>query len=144
MTHRRPAARTKDGRAENTHPLNRGPRQERIPLFESYLRFAEALARCSPERTHRAGCVLVSFNRERVLGAGFSGGAVSALVSRGRGRGGSHLHAEEHALLIAGAVEKAAAASRLQPPTSRMSWKLSAWTGSSSKRWASARPSWTC
>ncbi len=106
MTHRRPAARTKDGRAENTHPLNRGLRQERIPLFESYLRFAEALARCSPERTHRAGCVLVSFNLERVLGAGFSGGAVSALMSRGRGRGGSHLHAEEHALLIAGAVEK--------------------------------------
>jgi dCMP deaminase len=111
----RPAARgaaargpapTKDGRPENTHPLNRGPLQRRIPLFESYLRFAEALARCSPERAHRAGCVLVSFNLERVLGAGFSGGAASALgglPARGRG---SHLHAEEHALLIAGAVEK--------------------------------------
>ena len=34
----------KDGRAENPHPLNRGRLQDRIPLFESYLRFAEALA----------------------------------------------------------------------------------------------------
>jgi dCMP deaminase len=100
-------ARTKDGRSENTHPLNRGAFQSRIPLFESYLRFAEALARCSPERRHRAGCVLVSFNLERVLGAGFSGGAASALGGGApRARGGSHLHAEEHALLIAGAVEK--------------------------------------
>jgi dCMP deaminase len=98
-------ARVKDGRSENTHPLNRGAVQDRVPLFESYLRFAEALARCSPETTDRAGCVLVSFNLERVLGAGFSGGAVTALEGRGRGRS-SHLHAEEHALLIAGAVEK--------------------------------------
>jgi deoxycytidylate deaminase len=99
--------RTKDGRPENTHPLNRGALQNRIPLFESYLRFAEALARCSPERTERAGCVLVSFNLERVLGAGFSGGAASALrAGAARARAGSHLHAEEHALLIAGAVEK--------------------------------------
>jgi dCMP deaminase len=102
----RGAPAVKDGRPDNTHPLNRGARQERIPLFESYLRFAEALARCSPERTHRAGCVLVSFNLERVLGAGFSGGAVSTLPSLPRRAGGSHLHAEEHALLIAGAVEK--------------------------------------
>ena len=97
----------KDGRPENTHPLNRGAFQDRIPLFESYLRFAEALARCSPARTHRTGCVLVSANLERVLGAGFSGGAVTALDAQAvRARGGSHLHAEEHALLIAGAVEK--------------------------------------
>ena len=102
----RRAARFKDGRPENTHPLNRGPLQDRIPLFEAYLRFAEALARCSSEPRHRAGCVLVSSNLERVLGAGFSGGAVSALGGRTGGRGGSHLHAEEHALLIAGAVEK--------------------------------------
>ncbi len=101
------AARVKDGRPENTHPLNRGAPQERVPLFESYLRFAEALARCSPETTNRAGCVLVSFNLERVLGAGFSGGAATIAGGRGpRARGGSHLHAEEHALLIAGAVEK--------------------------------------
>jgi dCMP deaminase len=97
----------KDGRPENTHPLNRGPGQDRIPLYESFLRFAEALARCSPAAAHRTGCVLVSFNLERVLGAGFSGGAASA---RGRLGGArrrdSHLHAEEHALLIAGAVEK--------------------------------------
>ncbi len=112
MTRGAPTARAvrtpaKDGRPENTHPLNRGARQDRVPLFESYLRFAEALARCSPETTHRAGCVLVSFNLERVLGAGFSGGAVSVLGGKGsRPRGGSHLHAEEHALLIAGAVEK--------------------------------------
>ncbi|HEY2386402.1 MAG TPA: deaminase [Candidatus Binatia bacterium] len=98
-------ARVKDGRPENTHPLNRGTLQDRVPLFESYLRFAEALARCSPETTDRAGCVLVSFNLERVLGAGFSGGAVTTIEGRGRGRS-SHLHAEEHALLIAGAVEK--------------------------------------
>jgi len=103
--------RVKDGRRDNTHPLNRGPYQERIPLFESFLRFAEALARCSPEAAHRNGCVLVSFNLERVLGAGFSGGAASAYGVRGVARGaararGSHLHAEEHALLIAGAVEK--------------------------------------
>jgi deoxycytidylate deaminase len=98
---------SKDGRPENPHPLNRGRFQNRVPLFESYLRFAEALARCSSERHHRAGCVLVSFNLERVLGAGFSGGAVSALgAAAPRSRGGSHLHAEEHALLIAGAVEK--------------------------------------
>ena len=111
---KRPAARppgspgrAKDGRPENTHPLNRGAFQNRIPLFESYLRFAEALARCSPERRDRAGCVLVSFNLERVLGAGFSGGAASTLGGGApRARGGSHLHAEEHALLIAGAVEK--------------------------------------
>ena len=95
----------KDGRPSNTHPLNRGAYQDRIPLFESYLRFAEALARCSPAKTHRTGCVLVSANLERVLGAGFSGGAVTALATR-RPRGGSHLHAEEHALLIAGAAEK--------------------------------------
>ena len=50
--------------------------------------------------------MLVSCNLERVLGAGFSGGAASALAAAGRARGGSHLHAEEHALLIAGAVEK--------------------------------------
>ncbi len=100
-------ARCKDGRPENTHPLNRGAVQERVPLFESYLRFAEALARCSPEPTNRAGCVLVSFNLERVLGAGFSGGAATAVGGKStRPRGGSHLHAEEHALLIAGAVEK--------------------------------------
>jgi dCMP deaminase len=97
----------KDGRPENTHPLNRGAPQSRIPLFESYLRFAEALARCSPEPRHRAGCVLVSFNLERVLGAGFSGGAATILDGAARRpRGGDHLHAEEHALLIAGAVEK--------------------------------------
>ncbi len=102
----RRGARVKDGRADNTHPLNRGAYQDRIPLFESFLRFAEALARCSPETTHRNGCVLVSFNLERVLGAGFSGGAVSAHEAARRARGGSHLHAEEHALLIAGAVEK--------------------------------------
>ena len=77
-----------------------------IPLFESYLRFAEALARCSPERASREGCVLVSFNLERVLGAGFTGGAASTLDAESMRRGGSHLHAEEHALLIAGAVEK--------------------------------------
>jgi dCMP deaminase len=100
-------AHAKDGRPENTHPLNRGALQDRVPLFESYLRFAEALARCSPETANRAGCVLVSFNLERVLGAGFSGGAATAHGGRGsRLRGGSHLHAEEHALLIAGAVEK--------------------------------------
>ena len=91
----------KDGRAHNTHPLNRGAYQDRIPLFESYLRFAEALARCSPAKTHRTGCVLVSANLERVLGAGFSGGAMTA-----HSRRKSLLHAEEHALLIAGAVEK--------------------------------------
>lgn len=96
----------KDGRPENTHPLNRGSYQDRIPLFESFLRFAEALARCSPAQRHRTGCVLVSHNLERVLGAGFSGGAASALAVRRRSGGGSHLHAEEHALLIAGAVEK--------------------------------------
>lgn len=96
----------KDGRPANTHPLNRGAYQDRIPLFESYLRFAEALSRCSPEATHRTGCVLVSHNLERVLGAGFAGGAVSTVDARRRARGGSHLHAEEHALLIAGAVEK--------------------------------------
>lgn len=45
----------------------------------------------------------MSFNLERVLGAGFSGGAVTTLHTM---RGGSHLHAEEHGLLIAGAVEK--------------------------------------
>ena len=102
-----PSAHAKDGRPENTHPLNQGAFQNRIPLFESYLRFAEALARCSPERRDRAGCVLVSFNLERVLGAGFSGGAASTLGGgAARARGGSHLHAEEHALLIAGAVEK--------------------------------------
>jgi len=102
-----PVARVKDGRPENTHPLNRGALQNRIPLFESYLCFAEALARCSPERRHRAGCVLVSFNLERVLGAGFSGGAASTIGDAApRARRGSHLHAEEHALLIAGAVEK--------------------------------------
>lgn len=97
--------RVKDGRSDNTHPLNRGAYQDRIPLFESFLRFAEALARCSPARSHRTGCVLVSFNLERVLGAGFAGGAASALAAT-RSRGGSHLHAEEHALLIVGAVEK--------------------------------------
>ena len=43
---------------------------------------------------------------ERVLGAGFSGGAATALASGRRTRGVSHLHAEEHALLIAGAVEQ--------------------------------------
>jgi dCMP deaminase len=95
----------KDGRPDNTHPLNRGAYQDRIPLFESFLRFAEALARCSPAASHRTGCVLVSHNLERVLGAGFSGGAASARDGR-RARGSSHLHAEEHALLIAGAVEK--------------------------------------
>jgi len=101
------ASRVKDGRPENAHPLNRGAFQDRVPLFESYLRFAAALARCSSEPTNRAGCVLVSFNLERVLGAGFSGGAASVLRGTGtRARGGSHLHAEEHALLIAGAVEK--------------------------------------
>lgn len=108
MSARRAAA-TKDGRPENTHPLNRGARQDRIPLFESYLRFAEALARCSPEDSHRTGCVLVSHNLERVLGAGFAGGAASAVVEKGRGRKrgrSSHLHAEEHALLISGAGEK--------------------------------------
>jgi dCMP deaminase len=83
--------------------LNRGKTQNRIPLFESYLRFAEALARCSPARSHRTGCVVVSFNLERVLGAGFSGGAASAVTTA---RGGGLLHAEEHALLITGAVEK--------------------------------------
>jgi len=102
----------KDGRPENVHPLNAGAYQDRIPLFESFLRFAEALARCSSAAAHRSGCVLVSFNLERVLGAGFSGGAVSA---RGLGRRArrpnvpardDYLHAEEHALLIAGAVEK--------------------------------------
>jgi dCMP deaminase len=93
----------KDGRPENTHPLNRGRVQQRIPLFDSYLRFAEALARCAPVRSRRTGCVLVSFNLERVLGAGFSGGAATAVATT---RAGSHLHAEEHALLIAGAVEK--------------------------------------
>ncbi len=98
----------KDGRADNPHPLNRGAYQERIPLFESFLRFAEALARCSPAAAHRAGCVLVSHNLERVLGAGFSGGAASArgFAPDTRMRRGSLLHAEEHALLIAGAVEK--------------------------------------
>jgi dCMP deaminase len=96
----------KDGRAENTHPLNRGAYQDRIPLFESFLRFAEALARCSPARSHRTGCVLVSGNLERVLGAGFSGGAATALAAGRRAGVGSLLHAEEHALLIAGAVEK--------------------------------------
>jgi len=95
----------KDGRPANTHPLNRGAYQDRIPLFESFLRFAEALARCSTAASHRTGCVLVSHNLERVLGAGFSGGAMSARGGR-RARGSSHLHAEEHALLIAGAVEK--------------------------------------
>jgi len=100
----RPAAvLRKDGRADNTHPLNRGRPQARIPLFESYMRFAEALARCSPARRHRTGCVLVSFNLERVLGAGFSGGAATTARAT---RGGGLLHAEEHALLIAGAVEK--------------------------------------
>jgi dCMP deaminase len=98
--------RVKDGRADNAHPLNRGDYQDRIPLFESFLRFAEALARCSPAVSHRTGCVLVSHNLERVLGAGFSGGAATALAAGRRTRGGSHLHAEEHALLIAGAVEK--------------------------------------
>jgi len=96
----------KDGRPENTHPLNHGPYQDRIPLFESFLRFAEALARCSPAATHRTGCVLVSHNLERVLGAGFAGGAATAVDARRRSRAASHLHAEEHALLIAGAVEK--------------------------------------
>jgi len=98
--------RMKDGRSDNTHPLNRGAYQDRIPLFEAFLRFAEALARCSSASSRRAGCVLVSHNLERVLGAGFSGGAATALASGRRTRGGSHLHAEEHALLIAGAVEK--------------------------------------
>jgi dCMP deaminase len=95
----------KDGRPDNAHPLNRGAYQDRIPLFESFLRFAEALARCSPAASHRTGCVLVSHNLERVLGAGFSGGAAS-LRGGGGARRSSHLHAEEHALLIAGAVEK--------------------------------------
>ena len=76
----------KDGRPDNTHPLNRGAYQDRIPLFESFLRFAEALARCSPAAVHRTGCVLVSGNLERVLGAGFSGGAASALAVAGRAR----------------------------------------------------------
>jgi dCMP deaminase len=103
----RRAARAKDGRPENTHPLNRGVYQNRVPLFESYLRFAEALARCSTATARRTGCVLVSFNLERVLGAGFSGGAASAVgAGTRRARGAGHLHAEEHALLIAGAVEK--------------------------------------
>lgn len=108
-TRTRRASRVKDGRPENTHPLNVGAYQDRIPLFESFLRFAEALARCSPAAAHRNGCVLVSFNLERVLGAGFSGGAVSARGSGRRARrspSGDFLHAEEHALLIAGAVEK--------------------------------------
>lgn len=105
-TRPRRSPRAKDGRPENTHPLNRGAYQDRIPLFESFLRFAEALGRCSAAPRHRTGCVLVSFNLERVLGAGFAGGGVSALGGRRRVRGDSHLHAEEHALLIAGAVEK--------------------------------------
>ncbi len=104
--HPRRRTRVKDGRPTNTHPLNRGAYQDRIPLFESFLRFAEALSRCSAASSHRSGCVLVSHNLERVLGAGFAGGAASALDTRRRTRGGSHLHAEEHALLIAGAVEK--------------------------------------
>src|SRR4029453_16881425 len=86
-TRARRSDRVKDGRAENTHPLNRGSYQDRIPLFEAFLGFAEALARCSPARSHRTGCVLVSHNLERVLGAGFSGGAVGARGgARARGR----------------------------------------------------------
>src|SRR5277367_5910432 len=65
----------KDGCPENTHPLNAGAIQERIPLFEAYLRFAELLALRSTDGMQKVGCLIVSYNLERVLGIGYNGGA---------------------------------------------------------------------
>ena len=106
-TRPRRSSRVKDGRPDNTHPLNRGAYQDRIPLFESFLRFAEALARCSPARVAsdrlRAGEPQPRARARRRL----RGRRRERARRRDRrARGGSHLHAEEHALLIAGAVEK--------------------------------------
>jgi dCMP deaminase len=97
----------KDGRPENSHPLNRGPQQKRIPLFEAYLRFAEVLSLRSTDGIQKVGCVIVSFNLERVLGIGYNGGASgiddSLYIPDGRS---GYIHAEMNALIKTGALEK--------------------------------------
>jgi dCMP deaminase len=97
----------KDGRPNNTHPLNRGPKQDRMPLFEAYLRFAEVLALRSTDGTQKVGCVVVSHNLERVLGIGYNGGAsgINDEFYKPEGRSG-YIHAEMNALIKTGALEK--------------------------------------
>lgn len=97
----------KDGRPENTHPLNEGPEQKRISLFEAYLRFAEILSLRSTDGVQKVGCVIVSYNLERVLGIGYNGGAAGLddglYIPEGQS---GYIHAEMNALIKTGALEK--------------------------------------
>jgi dCMP deaminase len=79
----------------------------RLTLPEAYQRFAEALALRSTDGTQKVGCVVVSADLERVLGVGYNGGAAGisdrAFIPADRS---GYVHAEENALLKAGAIEK--------------------------------------
>ena len=81
------------------------PRQ--LSLADAYQRFAEALALRSTDGQQKVGCVVVSHDLERVLGVGYNGGAagVSDREFIPSDRSG-YVHAEENALLKAGAIEK--------------------------------------
>jgi dCMP deaminase len=78
-----------------------------LTLPEAYQRFAEALALRSTDGSQQVGCVVVSADLERVLGVGYNGGAAGMsdrefIPSERSG----YVHAEENALLKAGAIEK--------------------------------------
>ena len=74
---------------------------------EAYQRFAEALALRSTDGSQKVGCVVVSGDLERVLGVGYNGGAAGIddreFIPHDRS---GYVHAEENALLKAGATEK--------------------------------------
>jgi dCMP deaminase len=78
-----------------------------LTLPEAYQRFAEALALRSTDGSQQVGCVVVSGDLERVLGVGYNGGAAGMsdrdFIPTDRS---GYVHAEENALLKAGAIEK--------------------------------------
>jgi dCMP deaminase len=78
-----------------------------LTLPEAYQRFAEALALRSTDGSQKVGCVVVSGDLERVLGVGYNGGAAGMndreFIPADRS---GYVHAEENALLKAGAIEK--------------------------------------
>jgi deoxycytidylate deaminase len=78
-----------------------------LTLPEAYQRFAEALALRSTDGSQKVGCVVVSADLERVLGVGYNGGAAGMndrdFIPADRS---GYVHAEENALLKAGAIEK--------------------------------------
>jgi len=69
----------KDGVAENSHPLNvrsgEGAADDRIPLYEVFMRMAEELAKRSTCARLQVGTVVTDARLQNVLAIGYNGNA---------------------------------------------------------------------